>query len=589
MIIVFVVDMYDVATNGTTMSARRFARQLRDNGHVVRIVATGKTEKDKYVVPRWRIPIVEYFASKQGFIFARPDEEALARAFQGADIVHLFLPLPLECRARKIAQKMGIPCSAAFHLQPENISYNIHLKAEWLSQLLYFFMKRYFYDHFDQIHCPSSFIAGQLQKHGYKAKLHVISNGITDEFHPVELPHSTDQFHILLIGRLSPEKRQDILIDAVAKSKHADKIQLHFAGSGPDEAALRRQGSSLPNPPTFGFYEKKELLELIHTCDLYVHASDVDIEGIACLEAIACGLVPVISDSPKSATSQFALTEMSLFRAGDSDSLARRIDYWLENPVKRKAMSRRYAKQADNFKIDKSVQQIETMFKETIRESKVKKMPEPGLPARILQWLLYYVIAAPILAVINFLFFGLRVEGAENLKGLKGAVVLCNHVHYLDSAMVACSVFPRRVYFTSLKDNFDIPVIGWLLRQFRCISVGQTLEERKLFLREAARILRAGNLMAVYPEGELQLYSKTIRPFKRGAFWLAAETQTPVVPIVIRQRPATGLWKLFRKKSLLTLKIGTPISSLTDLSVNENSRRLQENAHQAMTKIAQTG
>ena len=65
----------------------------------------------------------------------------------------------------------------------------------------------------------------------------------------------------------------------------------------------------------------------------------------------------------------------------------------------------------------------------------------------------------------------------------------------------------KRQYFTSLKDNFDIPVIGWLLRQFRCISVGQTLEERKLFLREAARILRAGNLMAVYPEGELQLLS----------------------------------------------------------------------------------
>jgi len=45
LIIVFVVDMYDVATNGTTMSARRFARQLRDNGHVVRIVATGKLKR----------------------------------------------------------------------------------------------------------------------------------------------------------------------------------------------------------------------------------------------------------------------------------------------------------------------------------------------------------------------------------------------------------------------------------------------------------------------------------------------------------------------------------------------------------------
>jgi len=36
-----------------------------------------------------------------------------------------------------------------------------------------------------------------------------------------------------MIGRLSPEKRQDVLIRAVMKSRYADRIQLYFAGSGP--------------------------------------------------------------------------------------------------------------------------------------------------------------------------------------------------------------------------------------------------------------------------------------------------------------------------------------------------------------------
>ena len=38
-----------------------------------------------------------------------------------------------------------------------------------------------------------------------------------------------------MIGRYSNEKRQDVLIDAISKSKYADKIQLVLAGKGPEE------------------------------------------------------------------------------------------------------------------------------------------------------------------------------------------------------------------------------------------------------------------------------------------------------------------------------------------------------------------
>ena len=58
------------------------------------------------------------------------------------------------------------------------------------------------------------------------------------------------------------------------------------------------------------------------------------------MEAFACGLVPVIADSPRSATPQFALDERSLFPAGDTDVLAERIDWWLEHPEERREMGR---------------------------------------------------------------------------------------------------------------------------------------------------------------------------------------------------------------------------------------------------------
>lgn len=130
-------------------------------------------------------------------------------------------------------------------------------------------------------------------------------------------------FNVLMVGRYAGEKRQDELIDACAKSRHAREIQVILAGKGPLEKKYRRLAEKLPNPIVMEFYEPARLLEILHMADLYVHTSDAEIEAMSCMEAFACGLVPVIADSPRSATPQFALDERSLFPPGDTDALAR--------------------------------------------------------------------------------------------------------------------------------------------------------------------------------------------------------------------------------------------------------------------------
>ena len=104
--------------------------------------------------------------------------------------------------------------------------------------------------------------------------------------------------------------------------------------------------------------------------DLYVHTSDAEIEAMSCMEAFACGLVPVIADSPRSATPQFALDERSLFPAGDTDVLAERIDWWLEHPEERREMELRYAEHAKQYTLEHSIQQTEEMFRMAIREQR---------------------------------------------------------------------------------------------------------------------------------------------------------------------------------------------------------------------------
>lgn len=371
MTIVIVIDTLQL-NNGTTMTAHRFANMLRNHGHKVKLISTGAQEEDKYVVPERYCPVATPIARKQGVIFAKSNPEIFRKAFEGADVVHLMMPFPFEHNAMKVARSMGIPCSTAFHVQPENVTYILHLDfSPAIASWVYKFFYKTFYKDFKHIHCPTKFIADQLAKNGYDAKLYVISNGVDDVFRPAEKKAEHDDlFRILMIGRLSPEKRQNILIKAVSLSKYSDRIQLYLAGRGPREMALRNQGESLRHPPVIGFYSQEELISLIHACDLYVHASVVEIEAISCMESFACGLVPVICDSDQSATRQFALDRRSLFPPDDAQALADRIDYWIEHPEQREEMSRRYAEEGDKYRVERSVLLAEKMFQEVIEDHK---------------------------------------------------------------------------------------------------------------------------------------------------------------------------------------------------------------------------
>ncbi|MBQ4379271.1 MAG: glycosyltransferase [Treponema sp.] len=381
MTIVLVMDSFDELNNGTVASARRFAEHLKALGHTVRTLGADNSEKnpeaaknpDRFAMEKWHIPVVSYFADKQGTVFAKPDEKVIRAALTGADIVHFYLPSPMARLTEKIAREMNVPCLAAFHVQAENITYNIGLgHFDAAARFFYKFEYKYFYNRFSDIHCPTKFIAGELKKNGYPAKLHVISNGVDEIFVPqAPIPH--EKFNILMIGRLSPEKRQDLIIKAARLSKYADKIQLYFAGLGPCEKKLRKMSEKLPNKPVFGFYSSSELLNLIAKTDLYVHASDVEIEAIACMEAFSCGLVPVISNARKSATVQFALDENSLFREGDAKSLAEKIDFWIEHPEEKTALSKKYIEEGEEYRVSASVKKMEEVYRTIIGNNSTPK------------------------------------------------------------------------------------------------------------------------------------------------------------------------------------------------------------------------
>jgi len=618
--IVYVLDQFDQENNGTTISASRFISRLRERGHEVRVISTGQPAPFKYVVPSAHFGIFEPLISSQGMKFARPDEKVIREAIKDADIVHMMLPFKLCMKTRRIAQEMGIAHIAAFHTQAENITYNIGMKHfTLLRDLIYIWFYRRFYRYVRHIQCPSKFMAKELKKRGYRAQFHVISNGVDEVFHPraVEKPPEwKDKFVIMMVGRLSEEKRQDLIIKAVQKSKYKESIQLVFLGKGPRQKYYERLGRKLPNKPEFKYVSKEELAVLFNQCDLYVHASEAESEAIACNEAITSGLVPVISDSGHSAASQFAIDGRSLFKNKNHKDLKEKIEYWIEHPEEKKQMGEKYADHAKGYSLNDSVLKFERLYRNVIREQQPKKVREDDMNRHVVHMptpfvyevdeeyrfinrniffkigslLVFYVIGIPLLSIGARLFFGLRIKGKTNFSYLKGgAVTVTNHVHMLDSPMVACTLFPRKPFFASLKSNFEIPVVRWLVRLLGGVPIPETPKALHAFMNSMREELQKGRIVHFYPEASLWPWYEGLRPFKDGAFHLAVKSNVPVLPMVFKFRDPWWPSSYIRKTPLVTMIIGKP--QYPDENVNEKERieNMREAVSVTMNKMLNEG
>lgn len=370
--ITIVCDVLGAENNGTTVAAMNLIRSLREKNHDVTVVCPDEERKGEsgYVaVEPINFGILNNYVKSNGVCIARPDDDSLEKAISGSDVVHLVTPFFLAAHALKIAQSMGIPVTASFHCQAENLTNHLRvMNSRIANRKTYKVFYDTIYSRCTAVHYPTEFIREVFEESvGHKTNAYVISNGVSKRFcrRSVEKPQEMkDKTVILFTGRYSREKSHSVLINAVLASRYSDKIQLIFAGAGPLEQKLRKQAEKLPVFPEFKFFSREEMLDVLNYSDLYVHPAEIEIEAIACLEAITCGLVPVISDSPRSATRFFAMGERNLFRCNDPTSLAERIDWWIEHPAEKEECRKEYEGFAKQFDQDICMDMMERMLKE---------------------------------------------------------------------------------------------------------------------------------------------------------------------------------------------------------------------------------
>jgi glycosyltransferase involved in cell wall biosynthesis len=368
--------------NGLSVSIHNTIRKLREHGVDARLMAIRNIYDENGPQPdfplgHWKFPIFEPIIYANGFAYAEIDRKKITEALEWADIVHIQEAMPLENVVVKMARKMGKTITATFHLYPHNVSANLGLpKHNFVNWPLVHNWRRLVFNHCTDIQCPTAVVRDYLLKQGFKARLHVISNGIDIPAEPVKATAfpADGTVDILCIGRMAKEKSQDTLLKAMHYSRYADRIHLIFAGRGPKEQAYRkladrlhRQGV-LKQPATFGFYTHDELHELARKSYLYIHCAWVEVEGLSCLEAIREGIVPIITEGDLIGTSVFALGPESLYPVYDSKVLAERIDWWIEHPEKRNEMAQRYADYAREFDNDKTIESLIGMFRQALGE-----------------------------------------------------------------------------------------------------------------------------------------------------------------------------------------------------------------------------
>jgi 1-acyl-sn-glycerol-3-phosphate acyltransferase len=137
------------------------------------------------------------------------------------------------------------------------------------------------------------------------------------------------------------------------------------------------------------------------------------------------------------------------------------------------------------------------------------------------------------------LFYRVHRDGLERIPEEGPALLVCNHVSFMDALIIMGSV-RRPVRFVMYYKVFRIPVLSFMFRTAKAIPIAGAKEDPAMLQRAFAQIdeaLAGGELVCVFPEGGLSVDGE-IAAFRPGIEKILAQRPVPVVPLALR-----GLWR----------------------------------------------
>ncbi|MBA3678993.1 glycosyltransferase [Candidatus Saccharibacteria bacterium] len=351
-------DLFKPSIGGTETVTHNMGVNLTKAGFKVTVIApapkdmqtTPKVEKDPggYTIVRVRsygIPIQQNLRfSKHAY---KQIAEYLDNPSNTPDIIHCNNPFPTSRELIKYAKKHDLPLVIGSHLMPESFTTSIR-RLGGLHHLLdamgWHYIARV-YNKADRVVAPTQTALNYLLEHGLKVPTQAISNGIDLAANaPLRVDKAKlkrelgikSQYVVVYAGRLSVEKRIDVVMAAFARLVDQYDVELILIGDGNARQTLEKQAKRLGVQDKVLFtgfvQELEQKRRYMAVSDVFAIASPVELQSIVALEAMTAGL-PIL------AVNEGALPELAqkgvnggTFTDGDSVGLARMIGGLLSDP-----------------------------------------------------------------------------------------------------------------------------------------------------------------------------------------------------------------------------------------------------------------
>jgi len=366
--------------NGPGVFSRRLALRLAERGHAVAALVPARRMRSEWrddgAVVVTGIPALSLAPIYPEVRVTPAPFRAVRRALEQfrPDVVHVQDHYPL-CRAViRAARRMQIPIVASNHFLPGNMLPHMRLIGRFgITERFLWHNLAAVFDRADLVVTPTETAAAILRPHLH-VEVRAISCGIDlERFRPPTAAERTrarercrigaDDIVFVYVGRLDREKRLEVLIEAVSRLR--ERVRLIVAGRGRHEAALRTLAAKrfVNDRVAFcGFISDSDLERLLCAADFFVMPSDVELQSIAALEAMATGLPVMAADAAALPELVESGVNGALFRPGDPDDAAEKMEMLAASRPRWPEMSRASRLRAERHSIEATVAAYEEIY-----------------------------------------------------------------------------------------------------------------------------------------------------------------------------------------------------------------------------------
>jgi glycosyltransferase involved in cell wall biosynthesis len=290
---------------GVPTAVETIRRDLEALGHEVVIVAprmAGADDGGRWLIRVPAVPAPTY----PDFALPLPLGPGLTRRLRALDldVFHAHHPFLLGASARRLARASGRPFVFTYHTLYDRYAHYVPLLPRPMVARGAIRWSAGFADTADLVLAPSDFVARRLRAQGVRRPIEVLPTGIDlDRFRPGDradarrtLRLAADDRVLLYVGRLDREKNLEFLLEAIARVR-VPRVRLLLVGRGTQAAALRRAAEArgvADRVDLRGGSPPDGLPAYYRAADAFVFASTTETQGLAVLEAMACGL-PVVA------------------------------------------------------------------------------------------------------------------------------------------------------------------------------------------------------------------------------------------------------------------------------------------------------